>query len=1003
MTQTTPHKSKLATSLSIILGTALSSSVMSPVAAQETEKDIEVIQVSGIRSSVQESMGIKRDSAGVVDAISAEDIGKFPDTNLAESLQRITGISISRNNGEGSQVTARGFGPDFNMVTLNGRTMPGSALPGGGGTANSRAFDFSDLASESVRAVEVYKTGKASIATGGIGATVNVRTARPFDAADNGITASVGAKALHDTTNRVGDDVTPEVSGFINYLNDDNTFGVTFTGSFQQRDSAAQGAFVNQWRVNPFDGTVPQSPDPANPDSGDPIVLNNAPAMGQLFAIPSDLRYYMADRERERTNAQLTFQFAPSEKMTATLDYTYSKQDLYEARAEQSIWMDDRYFTELTFDDETVKTPVLITQERRDLLPRDLGLALQELNQVNENKSIGLNLEYFVNDDFTLVFDVHNSSAEGKPDAPYGTWTNLGLGANVVKGQGVDFRGEFPIMFVDFDDAARDNLNGNGVLDQDDVGTSILDMNFSSQDTEITQARLDGTYHMDTGSINFGIESRSMESTSLQSLTRHTMGNWGIENPGELPSGSLTPLDLANEFDDFNTDGMFSQGFTGSVAQIGAFAAQQYGFDLVANNPFATNRTIEEDITAVYFELDLSGEMNGMEYNLLAGVRYENTDVTSIANISLPSGIAWEGNNDFNVRFGSDMEDVDIEASYDHVLPALDFDIEVVENMIARFSYSKTIARPTYNNLSAAASVSPQSGPTLLTDSITATASSGNPALVPLESDNLDLSFEYYFDETSYVSVGFYDKRVKNFIGNEQVEENVFGLRDVTAGPRAQAARDELEARGIPVNDTSLFNMVAAMENGIEYDSLTDEQFEQQFDILPNSDDPLITFINSKPVNNKAANIYGFEFAAQHFFGDSGFGVLANYTTVKGDIGFDNEANPSITQFALVGLSDTANLVLMYEKDALQARIAYNWRDKFLDTTSQYINEPGYTEDYSQIDLSISYDVTEDLTVAFEGINITEENIRRHGRTSSMLWNLDEFGARYALSARYTF
>ena len=96
---------------------------------------------------------------------------------------------------------------------------------------------------------------------------------------------------------------------------------------------------------------------------------------------------------------------------------------------------------------------------------------------------------------------------------------------------------------------------------------------------------------------------------------------------------------------------MFSQGFTGSVAQIGAFAAQEYGFDFLANNPFATNRTIEEDITAVYFELDLSGELNGMEYNLLAGVRYENTDVTSIANISLPSGIAWEGNNDFNVRF----------------------------------------------------------------------------------------------------------------------------------------------------------------------------------------------------------------------------------------------------------------------------------------------------------------------------------------------------------------
>nr|WP_247670647.1 TonB-dependent receptor [Alteromonas sp. MMG017] len=978
---------------------------MFPVQAQEASENdnIEVIQVSGIRSSVQESMGIKRDSAGVVDAISAEDIGKFPDTNLAESLQRITGISISRNNGEGSQITARGFGPDFNMVTLNGRTMPGAALPNGGSVGNSRAFNFSDLASESVRAVEVYKTGRASIATGGIGASVNIRTARPFDASETGIMASVGAKALHDTTNRVGDDVTPELSGFINYLDDDRTFGVTFTGSYQQRDSAAQGAFVNEWRVKPFDGTVPQSPDPANPDSGDPIVLNNAPAMGQLFGIPSDLRYYMADRERERTNAQLTFQYAPSDNLVATLDYTYSKQDLYEARAEQSIWMDDRYFTNLTFDDNTVKTPVLITQERRDLLPRDLGLALQELNQVNENKSVGFNVKYFATDDLTLHFDLHNSTAEGRPDSPYGTWTNLGLGANVARGQGVDFSGDFPIMMLDFDDVSRTNLNGNGVLDQDDVGTSILDMNFASQETEITQARIDGSYAMDTGSINFGIESRAMESTSLQSLTRHTMGNWGIENPGELPAGSLTPLDLASEFSDFNTTGMFSQGFTGSVAEIGAFAADEYGFDLLANNPFATNRTIEEDITSVYFEFDLSGELNGMEYNLLTGIRYENTDVTSIANISLPSGIAWEGNNDFNVRFGSDMEDVEVDSSYDHFLPALDFDIEVMENVIARFSYSKTIARPTYNNLSAASTVGTPSSPTLLSDGPTATASSGNPALIPLESDNVDLSLEYYFDETSYVSVGFYDKRVKNFIGNEQVEENIFGLTDATAGPRAQAAMDELEARGIPISDTSLFNMVAAMENGVDYDSMTDEQFEAEYDIIPNGDDPLMTFINSKPVNNKNANIYGFELAAQHFFGDTGFGIQANYTTVTGDIGFDNNANPSITQFALVGLSDTANLIFMYEMDALQARIAYNWRDKFLDTTSQYVNEPGYTEAYSQIDFSMSYEVSDALTVSFEGINITDENIRRHGRTSAMLWKIDELGARYALGARYTF
>lgn len=996
------NKTKLATSLSLVLSAAIS-----PVALAQTadSENVEVIQVSGIRASIQESMGIKRDSRGVVDAISAEDIGKFPDTNLAESLQRITGVSIDRSNGEGSQITVRGLGPGFNMVTLNGRTMPGASLPAGGGTPNSRAFDFSDLASESVRSVSVYKTGKASIASGGIGATVDIRTSRPFDANENGFTGSFGAKALHDTTNRVGDDVTPEVSGFLNYLSDDDTWGVTFSGSVQQRDSGATRAFVNQWRVNPYDGTIPQSPDVvANPASGPAVVVNNAPGIGDLFAIPSDLRYAQSDFERTRTNAQVTAQYAPTDNLVATLDYTYSKQDLFQARAEQSIWMDDSYFTNLTFDDGVnVAAPILIQQERRDLLPRDLGLAVQEQNQINENKSFGLNLNYIASDNLTLILDVHNSTAEGRPNAPYGTWVNAGLGANVSAAQGVDFRGDFPIMTLGFDDAARGNLNANGMLDQGDIGTSILDMNFNQQETEITEARLSGRYELDEGGINFGVESRSMESTSLQSLTRQTMGNWGVENPGELPVGTTELFNFASAFSDYDTSGIYAQGVTASARDIGQFASGAYGFDFEANNPFATNRTIKEDITAVFFELDLQGELGGMPYNLLTGLRYESTDVTSIANISLPSGIAWEGNNDFNVRFGDQLQDVSVEADYDHMLPSLDFDIEIVDNLIARFSYSKTIARASYNDLSAAATVGAPSGPTLTAGNATALAASGNPGLVPFESDNVDLSLEYYFDDTSYVSVGYFEKRVRNFIGNEQVIENVFGLRDATAGPRAQEALAELQRLGVSVNDTNLFNMVAAIENGIDFDSLSIEQFEAQFDVLPNAQDPLLDFTVAKPVNNQQETIEGLELAAQHFFGDSGFGVQANYTLVNSGAEFDLAADPSITQFALVGLSDTANLVMMYEKDGIQARVAYNWRDKFLDTTTAFRNEPGFTEAVSQVDFNISYEINEDLTVFFEGINVTEENQRRHGRSERLLWSLDQLGARYAIGARYNF
>ena len=169
------RKTKLATSVSLILG----ATSLSPVYAQETseQEKVEVIEVTGIRGSLTKAMDIKRSSKGVVDAINAEDIGKFPDTNLAESLQRISGVSIDRQRGEGSKVTVRGFGPYYNLVTLNGRQMP-TANINDTSASDSRSFDFGNLASEGVSAVEIYKTSRANVATGGIGSTINLVTLR---------------------------------------------------------------------------------------------------------------------------------------------------------------------------------------------------------------------------------------------------------------------------------------------------------------------------------------------------------------------------------------------------------------------------------------------------------------------------------------------------------------------------------------------------------------------------------------------------------------------------------------------------------------------------------------------------------------------------------------------------------------------------------------------------------------------------------------------------------
>jgi TonB-dependent receptor len=224
-----------------------------PAVAQEATRaadEPQSVVVTGLRHRLQSSMNLKRNSDGIVDGIVAEDIGKFPDTNLAESLQRISGVSIDRSIGEGSKITVRGVGPDFNMVLLNGRQMPTSNL----GDLNGRAFDFANLASEAISQLQVYKTSRADSPTGGIGATVNVMTARPFERP--GLHASIGAKGVYDTTNgnlpgdiKAKRSTTPEISGIYSNTTADGKFGVALTGSYQERNLGYNTAAVsNGWR-----------------------------------------------------------------------------------------------------------------------------------------------------------------------------------------------------------------------------------------------------------------------------------------------------------------------------------------------------------------------------------------------------------------------------------------------------------------------------------------------------------------------------------------------------------------------------------------------------------------------------------------------------------------------------------------------------------------------------------------------------------------------------------
>lgn len=1018
-------KSLLASSISVMLGT----SVIMPALAQDAANaadDTEVIQVRGVRGSLSQSMDIKRQSSGVVDAISAVDMGKFPDTNLAESLQRITGVSINRVNGEGSEVTVRGFGGNFNLITLNGRQMPAanvSTITGNpndkGSSGTSRSFDFSNIASEGVSGIEVYKTGQAAIPSGGIGATININTLKPLAAGKS--RASIGVKAVKDES---GDGVTPELSGVTNWVNEDSTFGVSLFGSFQERNSGSRHASVEQFQLRDWaEGDLDNFTAPG-------VQVLNAPTIGQIVAIPSNIGLGTNQDERERTNAMLTVQFAPMDNLTLTADATYAKNEQNSKSLIDGVWFSQQ-FNSVEFDgNSVVSTPVKFSEDidgGKDFFFQNLALATKD-----ELKSFGFNADYWVNDSLNLRLDAATSSAKSGGNGPLGMNSiRFNLAGSNAGWQAADFTTSIPQASVVIDDILKGN--NNGIFDKPDVGSQVTQTDKSNQETDVDQLRFDGTYTTDDYTLDFGVGYLTTEMRQTREATSEALGGWGVGFPGDIPEGLFEQSCTACAFEDHDISGVAgadaiavpagsttiplgSVSFGGDPVELLSVMGPIYGLSLetLPVNSFDDN-LIEEDIVSAYAQINMDYDLGDMSLNINAGIRYEQTDVTSTSNQIVPLQIIWESDNDFLVQPSATSQGLVAKHDYSNFLPSLDLTLDVTDDVKARASFSKTLARPAYNQLFNSTTVSAPGRPTALGGQ--ASGNSGNPRLDPLESTNIDLSLEWYYNESSVVSIGYYRKDVKNFVGIAQATESLFELRDASSnipGTIAAQAAVELAALGFDNNERNLFTMAAILQNpdtypggASEFDgsqSFADSVFGA-FDVFPEAGDPLFDFQVTRPVNTNSAVIDGFEFAWQHFFGDSGFGYQANYTVVDGDIGYDVGGAIDVDQFALEGLSDTANLVLIYEKDGLSTRIAYNWRDEFLSQVNRGAGNrnPLFIDAFEQIDINVSYDVNEDLSVSLDVINLTEEGQRQFGRSRNNVFFVQEADRRFVLSASYNF
>lgn len=966
------RKTKLACSVAAVLASAISANSAFAQDAQPNN-DVEVIEVSGIRSSVAKSMDVKRSSAGVVDAISAEDIGDFPDTNLAESLQRITGVSIDRSGGEGQLITVRGFGPQFNTVLVNGRQMASEN--------DSRAFSFDTIASELVSSLDVHKTSTATMQSGGVGSTININTARPF--ALNGFKMAGSVKGVYDENS---EETTPQFSGLISNTFNDDTFGVLLAVSHQERKTRLNQAQMDGWLENVG---VPN-----------PVTESGQAWTGNVFS-PRNYDHKVTFEERTRTNANLVFQYAPNDKLVVTADALYSDFDVESEATSYGHWFTAPNIQGVGDDGSLFdangnrRSPTVDANGTIIDLYQEVGLATdmhaKTFDRLTDTYAVGLNFDYQYSDNLNMSFDLSHSEAEREANNGGGDQLSLIGYANRVRFQVDDNILPVASMFASPNAniySGQQELNGaivtgpdgfpiyNPALTPDGVSNHLDEANSRAHvmlrrgwavEDEVSQLRFDGEYVTD-GSGLTEIRFGAQYSTETKSLTRWDNEGVGIHctycgypDLPEIPAGSQYVFDAGSDFlSDVSGSGRMPTSWLAHDGEANfAFLESYYqsvngeaiSFDAVRrNNSFE----VEEDIISTYLEFDFEGEVADMFLSATAGVRYEMTDVTVNGTQAPITGLTILDQTEMLAGFG-DAQSIATESDYDVLLPNFSVRLEITDDLIARFAASSTITRPTLN------SMSPVTVITTTRQGGDLTSTSGNPALEPFKSDNLDLSLEYYYDEASYASIGYFRKLVSNFIVNSQ-EDKTFELAD-----------------GSLLTDPSTGSNAGA----------------------PDASDAVAVFTNTLPNNGEDATVDGFELALQHTF-DNGFGVLANGTIVDSDA----ELDPfDINQvFALTGLSDSYNLVAFYETDDYQIRLAYNWRDEFVQSLTQGQGDgPTIVESYQQLDISGSYSVTDNVEIFFEGINLTEEFVHKRGRFANHLLLVEDSGRRWAFGVRGNF
>lgn len=986
---------------------AFAAAGMTPVQAQETggqpaqaqDQPVEpaappeaasVVTITGFRASLDSALSTKKNADGIVDVIKAEDIAKFPDANLAESLQRVPGVSLARGEGgEGRQITVRGLNSGFTRVRING--IEGMSMTGAsdinGNSNRGRGFDFSVFASELFNSLEVRKTSEAAVEEGSLGATVDLRTGRPFDF--KGRTVNLG---VQEGWNSVSRKAQPRFTGLVSDRWDTafGKVGVLVSAAHSKRRATEEGYEAVELFPASFDdgfcspaGVTPQVPannpvkgvDALNcgvgvPRTGDPAayadvmgrvddfggtVANPLPGSG-AFA-PRIPRYRRSQTDYERTGITGALQWRPRSGTELNLDlmlgkFANTRYDNYigaisfgrslaaaNGKPQTSIleaqFDENGSWTYGRFNGVDVRSEGLVdvydTRFRQYVLSGSHQLTdrlkldfLHGLSNTNLDNPMRA----------TVMFDAPNVNGYSFDFRQDRNMPTLGYGIDVANPNSFSFANTGPEGNV------RGQFFGRFLKTDNKLKTSAVNVAWEASERLTLRGGLStrknswSNFELGNGSTG-GLDLPA--GVSMNDISRQISG-FGRGLGGGAPS-SWAAVDLAK----------FLQ-----VHNIECHCAEVPSSAFPTNSPSYTR--IEEDIDAAFGMLDFNQDLWGIGWRGNLGVRGVDTRSTASTQILVAGQLQWNT----------------VVKKYRDWLPALNLTAQLPRDVFLRFSSGKTLSRPEYGDLRPSASVNNQFQ----------TVTVGNAELDPIRARTYDLQAEWYYARNAMVSVGFFRKEIDSFIQNVQ-------------------QREVYSALGLPNELIVVGDCTIGGAN-------------------PCNVQPDTTVVVNRKFNTPGGPLNGLELNLQAPFTflpgiGRNFGLLANYTRVKSKIHYivrpDNPAtaaNELISDVAdFVGLSPRAhNITLFYDDPTFSARISAAHRSSHIVAVLGNINGHDYTRanGTTHIDFSLSYNLTPHLRLSFEGQNLTDEALR-YGRDSvrndTLLYV--HSGRSFVLGANYKF